>query len=166
MRNRLFTATCNSLAALVGFLAFSSCASDNQNLCVDKFTLRSIKIEDTDHAMVRGDQQKRLYGAVSLKEHQQRIGQNYVLRWNLKNQELSNNGNSQAQLVFRFKKAATGAKIHTLTKLYPYSTHRGKWEVNNIGDNYAKNGRILAWRADLIYGGRGIASKESYLWKP
>ncbi len=166
MRDRLLTAFCNNLVALIGLLALSSCANDNHNLCVDKFTLRSIKIEDTDHAMVRGDQQKRLYGAVSLEEHQQRIGQYYELIWDLDDQPLNNNGNSHAQLVFRYKKAATGAKIHTLTKHYPHDIHNGKWEINNIGNDYAKNGRILAWRADLIYGGRGIANKASYLWRP
>jgi len=166
MRNRLITATGQSLVAIFGLTAFTSCATDNQNLCVDKFTLRSIKIVDSNQAMVRGDQQKRLYGAVSIEDHKQRIGQYYILSWDLLNQPKITDWDSQAQLVFRFKQASTGSKIHTLSKLYPSGTKEGKWEINNIGDDYIKNGRILAWRADLIYAGQAVASRESYLWSP
>jgi len=166
MRTRFFTATYQSLIALLGLFAFTSCATDNQNLCVDKFTLRSIKIEDSSQGMVRGEQQKRLYGAVSIEDHKQRIGQYYVVSWDLRNQKKITDWNGQAQLVFRFKQASTGSKVHTLSKLYPTEIKKGKWEINNIGDEFSENGRILAWRADLIYGGQAIASRESYLWSP
>ena len=140
------------------------CSTENQNLCVDKFTLRSAKIESNDAAMVRGDQQKRLFGAVTIEEHKQRIGQYYQLRWNLLDQPKIQNWDRKVQIVFRYKQASTGSTIKTASKTYPSGTKQGKWAFNNIGQDYAKGGRILAWRADLIYGGQIISTKESYLW--
>ncbi|MGJ8655889.1 MAG: hypothetical protein ACSHX6_05500 [Akkermansiaceae bacterium] len=161
MLKRFFTSICIISGALFGTIG---CSTENQNLYVDKFTLRSIKIEDNDAAMVRGDQQKRLYGAVSIKEHQQRIGQYYRIRWNLLDQPEITDWNRQAQLVFRYKQASTGSKIITAAKTYPIGTKQGKWAFNNIGKDYSIGGRILAWRTDLIYGGQIISTKESYLW--
>jgi hypothetical protein len=157
MLKRFFIIVCTSFGVI-------GCSTENQNLCVDKFTLRSIKIEDHDAAMVRGDQQRRLYGAVTIEEHKQRIGQYYTLSWNLLNQPEINNWDSPVQLVFRYNQASTGNKIKTTSKTYPLGTKQGKWAFNNIGHDYAEGGRILAWRADLIYGGQIISTKESYLW--
>lgn len=163
MLNRFFTRICISLGLILGAV---SCSTENQNLCVDKFTLRSIKIEDNNAAMVRGDQQRRLHGAVTIAEHKERIGQYYTLRWNLLDQPKvkTNNWDRPVQLVFRYKQASTGSKIKTNSKTYPLGTKQGKWAFNNIGEDYACGGRILAWRADLIYGGQIISTKESYLW--
>jgi hypothetical protein len=72
--------------------------------------------------------------------------------------------NTPVQLVFRYKQASTGNKIKTSSKNYPLGTKQGKWAFNNIGQNYATDGRILAWRAELIYGGQIISNKESFLW--
>ncbi len=154
---RFFIIACICLGAI-------GCSTENQNLCVDKFTLRSIKIENNDAAMVRGDQQKRLYGAVTIEEHKQRIGQYYTLRWNLFNQQKTKTRNRPVQLVFRYKQASTGNKIKTTSKNYPLEIKQGKWAFNNIGHDYTEGGRILAWRADLIHGGQIISTKESYLW--
>ena len=145
------------------------CSTENQTLNVDKFTLRTIKIADDDAAMVRGDQQRRLYGAVTIEEHKQRIGQYYTLRWNLLKQTNAKDlnkpvQNKPVQLVFRYKQAATGSEIKTTSKTYPLGTKKGKWAFNNIGKDYTEGGRILAWRADLIHGEKIISTKESYLW--
>lgn len=161
MLKRFFTSICIITGILFGTIG---CSTKNQNLYVDKFTLRSIKIEDTDAAMVRGDQQKRLYGAVSIKEHQERLGQYYLLRWNLLNQPKITSWDQKVQLVFRYRQASSGSEVKTVSKNYPAGTRNGKWEFRNIGQNYLKGGRLLSWRADLIYGGQIISSKESYLW--
>jgi hypothetical protein len=161
MLKRLSISICLCFGVLFGAIG---CTTENQNLYVDKFTLRSIKIEDNDAAMVRGDQQKRLYGAVSLEEHKQRIGQYYILRWNLLNQPKITSWEGKVQLVFRYKQASTGSRIKTISKTYPLGSKQGKWEFKNIGKDYIKGGRILAWQANLIYGGQIISSKQSYLW--
>lgn len=156
---RLFIVTISSLGII-------ACSTSNEALSVDKFTLRSIQIEDNDVAMVRGDQQKRLYGAVTIEEHQQRIGQYYNLRWCLLNETTLKNKdlNSPVQLIFRYQQASTGSKIITARKTYPKGTKQDTWTFKNIGSDYAEAGRILSWRAELLYDGQIISSKESYLW--
>lgn len=140
------------------------CSKENQNLTVDKFTLRSIKIEDNNSAMVRGDQQKRLFGAVTIEEHKQRIGQYYNLSWNLLNRLETERGDEPVKILFHYQQASTGNQMITVAKTYPLGTQQGKWPINIIGVQYAKGGRILAWRAELYYGAQIIAAKESYLW--
>jgi hypothetical protein len=140
------------------------CSSKNCNLSVDKFTLRSIKIEDNNSAMIRGDQQKRLFGAVTLEEHKQRIGQYYTLTWNLIDRPETQPLDQPVQLVFKYQQAVSGNVVKSISKTYPQGIPEGKWEINNIGYNYAKGGRILSWRAELYYGKNLISAKESYLW--
>ena len=145
-------------------LGVIGCSPKNYNLNVDKFTLRSIKIDDNESAMIRGDQQKRLFGAVTLEEHKQRIGQYYTLTWNLLDRPETQSLDQPVQLVFNYQQAVTGSAVKTITKTYPQGTQEGKWAINNIGYDYAKAGRILSWRAELYYGKILISVKESYLW--
>ncbi len=159
MPKRCLIHTCSIILSLASI----SCVTKNQILQVDKFTLRTIKLEGSDTAMVRGDQQKRLYGAVTINEHKQRIGQYYLLRWNL-NHTPTYNTAPTPQITFKYKQASTGAKIKTASHTFPKGTRKGKWPFNNIGKNYLKGGRILAWRAELTLDGQLIDSKESFLW--
>ena len=115
--------------------------------------------------MVRGDQQKRFHGAVSIDEHRERLGQYYLLKWNLLNQPQITDWSKQAQIVFKYKQASTGSLVKTLTKTYPAGIKHEKWAFNNIGEDHIKNGRILAWYAELRYDGNLISKKQSYLWK-
>ncbi len=152
---------------IAGCFGVIGCSTDNQNLTVDKFTLRSIKIEDSNSSMVRGDQQKRLYGAVTIQEHKQRIGQYYSFSWNLLGlPESAENSNKKQpiSLIFQYQQAATGKHITSIKKTYSLGKTEGTWQFNNIGNDYVKAGRILAWRAELFRGEAMITSKESYLW--
>jgi len=150
------------------FLCFIavSCSSQVENIVVDKFTLRNHQIEKNDIAMVRGDQQKRLYGAVTLKEHQERLGQYYEISWNLKGKEhLANQETNGALIVFRYRQAETASKLKLISKQYPVGIKKGKIDFQIIGEDYIKKGRVLAWKAELVLGGRVIDSEQSFLWQ-
>jgi len=147
---------------LLALVSLISCSSPTENLTVDKFTLRDIKIAQNDTPMVRGDQQKRLYGAVTLKEHQQRLGQYYEIAWNLTGKV--EHPTEPVLVIFRYLRANTGAEVKIKYKRFPAGTKFGKFEIKIIGDDYLKNGRVLAWRADLVYGGKVLESRQSYLW--
>lgn len=150
------------LLSLIGV----SCSNKIENLTVDKFTLRNFQIEDHNTPMVRGDQQKRLYGAVTLKEHEARLGQYYEVRWNLKDKEhLANNPSDGALVIFRYRQASTASKLKIISKEYPAGVKSGKIDFQIIGKEYAQKGRVLAWKAELVLGGRVIDSKQSYLWR-
>ena len=147
---------------LLAALALASCSSPVDTLTVDKFTLRDIKIEKKNSPMVRGDQQKRLYGAVTLKEHRARLGQYYEIKWNLMGKV--DNPAEPVLVIFRYLQASTGAEVKLKHKKFPAHATSGKLEIKIIGDDYIKNGRVLAWRAELVYAGRVIESRQSYLW--
>lgn len=116
--------------------------------------------------MVRGDQQKRLYGAVTMKEHDAKLGQYYEVRWNLKGQEyLARNSTDGALVIFRYRQAGTASKLKLISKQYAAGVKSGKIDFQIIGKEYIENGRVLAWKAELVLGGRVIDSKQSYLWR-
>lgn len=159
----------SSMHKFLAFIALgltTSCSSTVENLTVDKFTLRDYKIEDNDVPMVRGDQQKRLYGAVSLKEHEARLGQYYEVRWNLRGKEqLTAGSRNGALIIFRYRQAATASQLKLITKRYPVGVTNGKIDFQIIGNDYKEHGRVLAWKAELVLNGRVIESKQSFLWK-
>lgn len=147
----------------VASVSLVSCSSQVENLVVDKFSLRDVKIEGTDVPMVRGDQQKRLYGAVTIADHEARLGQYYEISWCLDGKVVE--ASEPVTVIFRYRQASSGAELKFLSQRYPAGTPRGKVEFNIIGDDYKKGGRVLSWKADLVYGGRVIDSKQSYLWR-
>ena len=147
----------------VACLLLVSCSSQLETLNVDKFTLRDVRIERHDVPMVRGDQQKRLYGAVTIADHEARLGQYYEVTWCLDGRVVE--PSEPVTVIFRYRQANTGSKLKFLSKRYPAGTSRGKIEFNIIGENYIEGGRVLSWKADLVYGGRLIESKQSYLWR-
>ncbi len=151
--------------SLLGLLGIG-CSSQVEPLKVDKFTLRNYKVESRDTPMVRGDQQKRLYGVVTHKERKARLGQYYEVRWNIKGYEHFANNPQQdgALVIFRYRQAVSASQLKLITKQYPSGITKGKVEFRVTGEEYIKKGRILAWKADLVLGGRVIETKESYLW--
>ena len=52
-----------------------------------------------------------------------------------------------------------------MRRTLPTGYGEGKEEFSVIGDNYFKNGRVLAWKIDFTANGETIASKQSYLWE-
>ena len=143
-----------------------SCSNQVENLKVDKFTLRNYQIQGQDVPMVRGDQQKRLYGAVTLKEHEARLGQYYEVRWNLKGKEhMATDSKNGALVIFRYRQASTASQLKLISKQYPAGQNNGKIDFQIIGEEYIQKGRVLAWKAELVLGGRVVDSKQSFLWQ-
>lgn len=163
MKNRMFEKIVTGWSLPVVGLSLVGCSGPMDNMVVDKFTLRDAKIEGYDVPMVRGDQQKRLYGAVTVADHEARLGQYYEVTWNLIG--LVENPIEPVTVIYRYRQASTGSKLKFLSKRYEPGVAEGKVEFNIIGENYTKGGRVLSWKADLVYGGRVLESKQSYLWR-
>jgi len=102
--------------------------------------------------MVRGDQQRRLYGAITIEEHEARLGQYYEVRWDLKGKE-----HLLAQTL--------NSELKVISKQYPTDVTKGKIDFQIIGEDYKTNGRVLAWKAELVIDGKIISSKQSFLWE-
>jgi len=145
------------LAAMAGL--FASCAGTPKTLEVKQFVLRDAKSDANEDPMIRGEKLSHLYGAISVADQKQRLGQYYTVLWH------DASGGGPAELVFRYQQGASGSLIKTSTRKFDPAATAGKAEFSIIGDNFTKGGRVLAWRVALIRGGHEIASQRSYLWR-
>lgn len=138
-------------------LALASCSTPSDVLTVKQYTLRDQESSIVDDPMVQNEKLRRLHGAVSVEERKQRLGQYYTVLWN--------DSATKVGREIRFQYQQGGSKVKTIRRsLDPFSSS-GKEEFSIIGDNYFKNGRVLAWKIDLTADGETIASKQSYLWE-
>jgi hypothetical protein len=143
--------------AVLGFLIIG-CAKNTDPLVVKMQTVRDQNTLNKEDPMVDHEKAVRLYGAVSMQERRQRLGQYYTILWNADvgvNKEIS----------FEYQQANSGSEIKTIKRHLDVDAVSGKEEFSVIGDNYFDNGRVLTWRISLISDGKIIATKQSYLWE-
>ena len=111
--------------------------------------------------MVRMEKSRRLLGAVSMEERRNRLGQYYTLEWS----DPNGAGQGEVELNFQYQQGATASLVKKIVRSFPPSAREGKVEFAIIGEDYFKDGRILAWKATLQRGGKIISTKQSYLWQ-
>lgn len=140
-------------------LVFAACSGAPETLTIKQYTLRDQETKVVDDPMAQNEKLRRLHGAVSIEERKQRLGQYYTVLWN------DPATKSDRQIVFRYQQGGTGSLIKEMRRALPSGASQGKEEFSIIGDNYFKNGRVLAWKIDLTANGETISSKQSYLWE-
>lgn len=148
------------LLPLFACLLAVSCAGPKEALVVKQFTLRDQAAPKTDDPLIRLEKLRRLYGAVSLEERKERLGQYYTALWSS-----PESIGQKKEILLQYQQGGSGSRIKTMTRSLPSSAPEGKEEFSVIGDNYFDNGRVLAWKMSLIIGGKTIATKQSYLWE-
>jgi hypothetical protein len=146
---------------LLAALCLGACAGKPEALAVKQFQLRDQVRKNDDEPMVRMEKERRLRGAVSMAERRQRLGQYYTLLW----QDPAGVGRGPVEVVFQYQQGATASRVKRMTKTFPASAAQGTAEFAVIGDDYFTGGRVLAWKATVLRGGREFASRRSYLWQ-
>lgn len=121
--------------------------------------LRNLEVEDTDQPMIRGDQRRLFYGAIGVREEEQRLGHYYVVLWN------EDSGGEPVRVVFEYQQAATASLVKRQEQTFGAGETSGRAEFRIVGDDYLKGGRVLAWRCRLFRGEAELASRHSYLWE-
>lgn len=121
--------------------------------------LRSLELEDFDQPLVRGEQQRLFYGAIGVREQEQRLGHYYVVLWN------EDSTGDPARVVFEYQQAGTASRVKRQERTFDPGETSGRAEFRVIGDDYLEGGRVLAWRCRLFRGDRELASRQSYLWE-
>ncbi|MEY3394934.1 MAG: hypothetical protein RL346_1170 [Verrucomicrobiota bacterium] len=134
------------------------CAKTSAPLVVKIQTIRDQKIDKGGDPMVMHEKSRRLYGAVSMEERRQRLGQYYTVLWNFE-------GGAKREILFEYQQGKSGSLVKTIRRELKASTHSGKEEFSVIGDNYFENGRVLCWRVSLIADGKTVSTSQSYLWE-
>lgn len=138
-----------------------NCAGQKQALVVKQYQLSDqVGLPEVD-PMVRMEKQRHLHGAVSMEERRQRLGQYYSLVW----QDSKGVGTDKVKLTFRYQQGATASKIKEIVKYANAEEASGTVEIAVIGDDFSKNGKVLAWKATVERGGCLVAARQSYLWK-
>lgn len=146
---------------LIASLLLGACTDPAAPLVVQQYQLRDEKTDANDDPLVRNEKLRRLHGAVSMSERREKLGQYYALIWN----EPKGVGLGPVEVVFQYQQGATASLIKRMTQTFPASDASGRAEFAVIGEDYFKNGRVLAWKATLTRGGQVIATRQSYLWQ-
>ncbi len=141
----------------LGFLVIG-CAKSTDPLVVKLQTVRDQEVNLNDDPMVTHEKSRRLYGAISMEERRQRLGQYYTVLWNLKD-------GGKKEILFEYQQGKTGSLVKTMRRELDSSETSGKEEFSVIGDNHFENGRVLCWRVSLIADGKTISTEQSYLWE-
>lgn len=147
----------NHLIIVLAFV-LASCGGTPDALVVKSFTLRDQDTAVESDPMVQNAKMRRLYGAVSVEERKQRLGQYYTVLWNA-------DAGLDKEIIFQYQQGKSGSRIKRMTRTVPAGTPEGSQEFAVIGDDYFDNGRVLAWKMTLKAGGEVISTKQSYMWK-
>lgn len=145
------------LASSLGLL-LASCGP-REPLEVKQFTVRETDPDWSQDLMVRGEVQKRLYGAVEQIDREKRKGQYYTARWR------ADPAAGPVTIRFQYRQAATGSRVRELSQTVAAQRGTGAVEFSIAGDSYLKGGRVLAWRMLLSQNGQNLAEKKSFLWE-
>ena len=148
------------LTGLLLILCLTGC-STRSSLEVDSFFMRDFSTPETDEPMVRMEKLRRLHGALTAAERNDRLGHYYTMHWS----DPAGAGKGEIEIVFEYQQCSTASQVKRQWQRFASTDRNGKAEFRVTGNDYLKGGRVLAWKATLKRGGREIESHHSYLWE-
>jgi hypothetical protein len=146
----------------LGWLALTflgACSNGDPALKVKQFHLREVSAERSQDPFVRGEEQRRFFGAVSMAERKLRLGQYYTVSWR------NPAAGAPVRVVFEYRQAATTDKVLTLENTFPAAAKAGQGEFAIIGNDYQTNGRVLAWQVTVFRGDEIVGQRRSFMWR-
>jgi hypothetical protein len=147
---------------MLGWLAvgaLGACSNGDPALKVKQFHLRDISPDRDQDPFVRGEQQRRLFGAVTIEDRKLRLGEYYTAFWR------NPAKGEPVRVVFEFRQAATGPEVMTQVRTFPGEATSGRGEFAVIGEDYAVRGRVLAWQVSVFRGGELVGQRRSFMWQ-
>lgn len=114
-------------------------------------------LRPTDAAMINFERQRLNFGAVSNYDRSERFGHYFYAWWRSKR---------PADITVRLEYRQENLGSYVQAKEYHYPAAQGTTETKFtvIGDEYAEDGKITAWRLLLIENGKIVGLKQSFLW--
>jgi hypothetical protein len=137
-----------------------SCGGPQEILEIKEFHLKEVDPALDESEVVRGEELKRLYGAVTPAERRDRLGHYYTMGWN----GPAGREREPVRMVFEYRQAATGSKILRMEQSFE-GTAKGTAEFHVKGPAYHEGGRVLAWRLSMYRGAELVETKRSYMWR-
>ena len=111
----------------------------------------------TEDQMLLFERQRVNYGAITGVDYIERRGCYFHVWWSAKR---------QADITVRLEYRQENLGSHVQAKEVRHAAAKGSQETKFtiIGDEYAENGKITAWRLLLIENGRAVGLYQSFLW--
>lgn len=147
------------LLPVLAAAALSSCASKPQGFTKVKiYRLDPMARITAVDPSIPFEQQHLLYGAVSNEDREARKGNYYTFFWKV--DDLS----QPVTLRFEYRQSATRSEIKKQEIVVPDLKRTNATRFQVTGEPYLTHGKVLAWRASLVQGGKEIASTQSFMW--
>ncbi|HVD95571.1 MAG TPA: hypothetical protein VNE84_05455 [Candidatus Limnocylindria bacterium] len=123
-----------------------------------KSTSPSQKVATLQDAPITFERQYRMFGAVTLLDQRQRLGNYFDFFWRAKRPS-----DVTVRLEYRQEKLHEHVQAQEITYRNAHGTHKTEFKV--IGDDYLDDGQVIAWRCLLISNGRIVAENRSFMWE-
>lgn len=114
-------------------------------------------LKPTVDPLLAFERQRLNYGAITQLDRIQRQGHYFTFFWRAKR-------SADLTLRLEYRQENLGAFVQAREVSYTGVKGSQKTEITVVGDDYREDGRITAWRALLIEGGRVVALTQSFLW--
>jgi len=121
-------------------------------------TSPSQKVATLQDAPITFERQYRMFGAVTLVDQRQRLGNYFDFFWRVKRPS-----DVTVRLEYRQEKLHEHVQAQEITYRNVHGTHKTEFKV--IGDDYLDDGPVIAWRCLLISNGRIVAENRSFMWE-
>jgi|ERR1043166_2178312 hypothetical protein len=108
-------------------------------------------------ASISFERSYRLFGAVTALDRSQRYGNYFDFWWRARRP-----ANVNVRLEYRQQRTHAHVQAQEISYANAHGTNKTEFKV--IGDDFADDGRVVAWRCVLIENGVIVAETHSYLW--
>jgi len=149
---------------LIGTLAATLMAACQSNAPesaiqrVDYFHLKTLNHTRTDNPMINHQPSQYLHGAISTEERLQRLGNYYTVTWGVENHS------APVTLRFEYRQAYAGTEIREQVVTVDNIRKNNKTNFQITGNDYATDGRVVAWRISLEQDNNILGQETSFLW--
>ncbi|MGH8093499.1 MAG: hypothetical protein ACREIF_08510 [Chthoniobacterales bacterium] len=116
------------------------------------------RISAQTDASVAFERSYRSYGAITALDQHDLLGTYLDFFWRARR-------DADVKVRLEYRQEKLHAFVQAREVRYPHARGHHKTEFAIIGDDFASDGRVIAWRASLIVGGRVVAHTQSYLWE-
>ena len=115
-------------------------------------------LEPGQDRYVEFERRRALYGAITPSDQRERYGNYFTFMWE---------SSRPAEVVVRleYRQQALGAMVQTKDISYRAASGHLITRFQVTGDDYLQYGRVLAWRARILEGGKVAAETRSNLWR-
>jgi hypothetical protein len=113
--------------------------------------------QPTMNPMLQFERQRAGFGAVSGYDRAERFGHYYNVWWRSKQP-------ADVTVRLEYRQQNLGSHVQAKDFFYPAAQGTILTKFTVIGDEYADDGRITAWRLLLIQNNRIVGLRQSFLW--